>query len=305
MGLHKTATTFLQESFLPRLSDATFVHAPHTLGLTPGPIERFVFNLLFRNAATLDRGAYRAEIEAFVAQQARPVIVSSEALFGWPFENHVNFQSNTDALADVMPGAKIWLVIRRQDRWLESAYSQVLKQGLSTSPERFTNFRNSRFGRFNWNIYNGPNLDVRDLDWGAYVAAYRRRFGEHNVFVQPFEAFVDDADRFLAEFCGFAGVSPIPAQASERTNIAYSPASAFAARLVNAIPMDLKRALRERIDPRWHPAAVLNRTLDPLLARRRGLLPEPLKSAALSLHREANARLAEAIGVDLSEYGYC
>ena len=154
VGLHKTATTFLQQSFFPGLRGMTFVHATHELPTRPNPIQRFVWELLFRNAATIDVAAHRRAIEEFVDAQPGHTIISSEALFGWPFENHVNFLSNADLLAQVLPEAKIWLVLRRQDSWLESAYSQVLKQGLSTTPEAFSNYRQDRFGDFNWNIYN-------------------------------------------------------------------------------------------------------------------------------------------------------
>ena len=302
VGLHKTATTFLQQSFFPALQGATFVHATHVLPPQPTPIHRFVVELLFRNPATLDVDAHREAIGAFVEAQPGVTIVSSEALFGWPFENHVNFRPNAELLAEVLPGAKIWLVLRRQDSWLESAYSQVLKQGLSTSPEAFTNYRDGSFGDFNWNIYNGPNLDVRDLDWRPYVRHYQRRFSA-GVLVQPYEAFSDDPTAFLARFCDFAGVPTFVPEKQGRVNVAYSPVSAMTARVINAIPLTLKRRLKALVPPSAHPAAVLNRTIDPLL-RRRAIMPAALKGAALSLHRTANADLAAMLELDLARYGY-
>ncbi len=306
VGLHKTATTFLQASFFPKLNGVNFVHATHVLPERPNPIQRFVRELLFRNPARLDARAHREAIEAYVGAQPGHTVISSEALFGWPFENHVNFLPNTDLLAQVLPGAKIWLVLRRQDTWLESAYSQVLKQGLSTTPQAFANYRDGAFGDFNWNIYNGPNLDVRDLDWAPYVQHYQRRFSA-GVLVQPFEAFVDDAGSFLRRFCAFAGVEPFVPEASQRVNVAYSPLSAATARVVNALPLRFKMRLKSVVPPRLHPAAVLNRLVDPVLARagKRALMPEPIKREALELHRDANARLARLIEADLAAHGYC
>jgi hypothetical protein len=302
VGLHKTATTFLQESFFTRIEDALFVHAPHHPPSDPNPVQRFVRDLLFRNPAVLDVQRVRADVSAFLAGQER-VIISSEALFGWPFENHVNFRTNADVLAEVFDAPKIWLVIRRQDTWLESAYSQVLKQGLSTSAERFANYRNGEFADFNWNIYNGPNLDVRDLDWGAYVRHYQRRFGADRVLVQPFEEFVADRAAFLRRFCEFAGITPFVPESDARVNIALSPLSALTARVLNKIPMSVKLAAKRRIPPALHPAAILNRTLDPLLPRWR-LMPREVTAAALELHREHNRELARLIGQDLGQYGY-
>ncbi|MGH1348686.1 MAG: hypothetical protein ACRBN8_44505 [Nannocystales bacterium] len=306
VGLHKTATTFLQQSFFPGLRGARFVHATHELPANPNPIQRFVRALLFRNPAALDVDAHRRAIAAFVDAQPGHTIISSEALFGWPFENHVNFLSNADLLAEVLPDAKVWLVLRRQDSWLESAYSQVLKQGLSTTPQAFSNYRNGNFGDFNWNIYGGPNLDVRDLDWRPYVRHYQRRFPA-GVLVQAFESFVADAPAFLGRLCDFVGVETFVPEARERVNVAFSPLSAATARVVNALPLSLKMQFKQWVPRHLHPAAVMNRVLDPLLARRgrAALMPTELKRAALALHAEANADLATLIGEDLAAFGYC
>ena len=67
--------------------------------------------------------------------------------------------------------------------------------------------------------------------------------------------------------------------------------------------MPIKMGLKRWIPSSLHPAAVLNRTLDPLLERRH-LIPPPLGEAALSLHRDNNRALAELIDEDLGRYGY-
>ena len=99
VGLHTTATTFPQQSFFTELEGATFVHATHELPRDPTPIHRFIMDLLFRNPATIDIDCHREAIAAFVDAQPGVTIVSSEALFGWPFENHVNFRPNAELLA--------------------------------------------------------------------------------------------------------------------------------------------------------------------------------------------------------------
>jgi len=301
VGLSKAASTYLQETYLPSVPGALFVHAPYRPPSPANPVQRFVYELLFRNPARLDRARFRREIAEFVAGHDK-VIISSEALFGTPFQNHSDFWTHTDAIADVFEQPKIWLVVRRQDRWLASTFSQFLKAGLSTTPERFTNYRDGAFSEYRW-IYGGPNLDVRDLDWCPFVARYREVFGDDRVLVQPFEAFAADPQAFLDRFCAFAGLRPHPAQDVQRRNTSLSPVSAFVARAVNAVPMDVKLRLKRYIPPQLHPALVLNRTLDPLLGRRT-IFPQWLADAALDLHRHDNARLAELIGEDLRPYGY-
>lgn len=304
VGLSKAASTYLQETYLPRVPGALFVHAPYRPEPPANPVQQFVYELLFRNPARLDRARFKAEIAAFVAASGRSkVIISSEALFGTPFQNHSDFCTNAQAIADVFDDPKIWLVLRRQDRWLESTYSQFLKAGLSTTPERFTNYRDGAFSEYRW-IYGGPNLDVRDLDWRPFVEHYQALFGVDQVLVQPFERFAEDPQPFLDRFCAFAGVTPHEADDVERKNASLSPVSAFVARAVNATPMNVKLAVKRYVPSQMHPALILNRTLDPLLGRRR-IFPQWLATAALEHHRDNNRALAALLGEDLAALGYC
>ncbi|KIG14041.1 hypothetical protein DB30_07308 [Enhygromyxa salina] len=309
VGLHKTGTTFLQERVFPALPDVRFVHPLHYAQPSDGPIERFLLELMFRNAACIDVARHRERINAWLAQlHERTVLISSEAIVGWPIENHSNLSINAEYLARVFPTAKIWLVVRRQDRWVESAYAQLLKAGFSTSIERYLNYRDGRFDRYNVGLYNGPNVDARDLNWDAFDRHYRERFGPDAVLTSPFELFTQDSAAFLRRFYAFAGIdadrSVFP-DTRERVNERWSPLTAGVAKLVNKVPMPVKRAIRDRLGSEWHPSAVLARTLPAsLLAGRTRALTPALGAALLELHRANNEALGRRIGLDLSAYGY-
>ncbi|PRQ02269.1 hypothetical protein ENSA5_25050 [Enhygromyxa salina] len=308
VGLHKTGTTFLQERVFPALPRVRFVHPYHRARPDDGPIERFLLELLFRNAACVDVEAHRERIVAWLAQVEEPtVLISSEAIVGWPAENHSNLAVNTELLARMFPAAKIWLVVRRQDSWVASAYSQLLKAGWSTTIERYLNYRGEgQFDRYNIGLYNGPNVDARDLDWFAFDSLFRARWGEDAVLTLPFELFRADADDFLRRFYAFAELEGVFPEAGERVNESWSPVTLGLAKLVNRVPMPVKLAVRERLGKDWHPSAVFARTVEPLLPKRKGsrsMSPE-LAKALLDLHREDNRALGERIGVDLGEYGY-
>lgn len=303
VGLSKAASTYLQEIYLPSISDALFVHAPYRPEQPANPIQQFVYELLFRNPARLDRPRFKREIAAFVRESGHArVVISSEALFGTPFQNHSDFCTNTAAVAEVFDDPKIWLILRRQDRWLASTYSQFLKAGLSTTPERFTNYRDGAFSEYRW-IYGGPNLDVRDLDWAPFVKHYQATFGAERVLVQPFERFAQAPQPFLDRFCAFAGLHAHQARSVERKNTSLSVVSAWVARAVNAVPMNVKVGLKRYIPSQMHPALILNRTLDPLLGRRQ-IFPDALGRAALELHRDNNRALAELLDDDWTDLGY-
>jgi len=316
VGLHKTGTTFLQEQVFPALAGVRFVHPLHVQRPDDGPIERFVFEILFRNPACIDLDRHREAIAAWLATVTEPtVLISSEAIVGWPFENHSNLATNAELLAAVFPEAKIWLVVRRQDKWVDSAYAQLLKAGFSPSIERYLNADGDthQFGRYNHSVYNGPNLDAHDLDWNRFDLHYRGRWGHDAVLTLPFELFTADSEDFLRRFYSFAALGEQPVPSTEaRVNERWSPLAAGVAKLVNRVPMPVKRAIRDRVGASWHPAAVLERglaRLGPVVpnsltrGRARHLSPE-LGAALLRLHRWSNQALAARIGVELDGFGY-
>lgn len=310
VGLHKTATTFLQERVFPHLPGVAFVHPLHYPRPSDGPIERFMLDVFFRNAACIDMDAHRRAITAWLDGVAEPcVLISSEAIVGWPIENHMNLAGNAELLHAMFPSASVVLVVRRQDKWVESAYAQLLKAGFSTTIERYVNWNAgaAAFEPYNVGLYKGPNLDARDLDWAAFDRHYRGRFGDAAVLTLPFELFTDDAPEFLARLYEFVGVEDGPQpDTRERVNERWTGATARIAKLVNKVPMPIKRAIRDRLGPRWHPAAVFARTLEPMLPQRKPtrVVPEPLAAALLELHRASNRELGRRIGIDLARWGY-
>lgn len=311
VGLHKTATTFLQERVFPHLPGVAFVHPLHHARPDDGPIERFMLDVFFRNAACIDLERHRRGIDAWLAGVAQDcVLISSEAIVGWPIENHMNLAGNAELLHAMFPNASVVLVVRRQDKWVESAYAQLLKAGFSTTLERYVNWNAgaAAFEPYNVGLYKGPNVDARDLDWDAFDRHYRARFGEQAVLTLPFELFADDAPDFLARLHAFLGVEQGPQpDTRERVNERWTGATARIAKLVNKVPMPLKRAIRDRIGARWHPAAVFARTIEPMLPRRKPgpLMPPPLSEALLALHRDSNRALGRRIGIELSRWKYC
>ena len=198
VGLHKTGTSFLQARVFPNLPGVRFVHPVHRLREEAGPVELFFFDMFFRNAACVDMEGHRAAIEAwFETFDEDKVLISSEAIVGWPMENHWNLRTNVDLLAEMFPEAQVLFMTRRQDQWAESAYRQILRSGFSTSIERYLNYKDGAFERYNIGLYHGPNLDARDLDWEKTMK-YAKSKGcrEHSILVNSKR--VRDMDDSLA-----------------------------------------------------------------------------------------------------------
>lgn len=307
VGLHKTATTFLQERLFPALPGVHFVHPLHVPREDDGPVERFVLDCFFRNGACVDMDHHAAEINRWLGTVEEPhVLISSEAIVGWPTENHGNLRVNADLLGEMFPDARICLVTRRQDKWVDSAIAQAFRSGLTTTPERFLNYRDGAFGRCNIGLYHGPNVDARDLDWDAFDRYYRRVFGPDAVLTLPFEQFVSDAPGFLDRFFAFFEIEPcdLP-ETSEHINTRWSTRGVAVAKVVNQIPMPMKRYIRAKLGKRWHPSEVMARTVDQWLpSRKKTFLSPELAEAVLAVHASSNRALATRTGQDLSAFGY-
>jgi hypothetical protein len=307
VGLHKTGTSFLQARVFPNLPGVRFVHPLHRLREDPGPIESFFFELFFRNAACIDMDAHRAAIDAwFETVDEDKVLISSEAIVGWPTENHSNLRVNVEVLAEMFPRAKVLFLVRRQDTWAESAYRQILRAGFSTTIERYLNYADGAFDRYNMGLYNGPNLDARDLNWEAFDRLFRRRFPE-GVLTLPYEYYRREQGDFLAELTEWM---ELPAwelpEGEETVNEAWSPAALRVAKLVNRIPMPIKLAVRDRIGSEMHPSEVISRVGSRLglNAKADAKMSETMREQLMALHAESNARLCERIGGRLRAYGY-
>lgn len=306
VGMHKCASTFLQSRFFPALAGARY--------LEPG----FLGGLLRE---------YRAQPEAALARLAstlaelpdRRLLLSNESVASRPDRDYEMLEANARALHAMFPRARILLIVRRQDDYLESLYKQVV-EGNTAYPysiRSFLNLRGDGFGAFHREF---PNVDVRRVDLFGMYRTYRDRFGAGNVLVVPFEELRRDQRGFLERIVRFMGLDD--AHVPERlcaANVSRGAGGLQAVLLRNRVRHLARQALpcavaALRGDPAssWrHARAALRPFADFLrvaelrqAASTGRLLREPVRRRILDLHRHSNRMLGEASGVDLERYGY-
>lgn len=196
VGLHKTATTALQQDFFPACPGLTAL-----TGSSPAA-RAFVGSLLAADPAYFDPEASRAQL-APILEPDGPNLVSFEGLSGPPFtgiNQLLDMRTPTvDKLARAFPEAGILLVLRRQDTLARSFYRQYVKSGGSLPIDRF--------------IARRPE-DVRTaimhadrFRYSPYVEALERAF-PGSVKVMVFEAMREDQAAFLREMAAHLGVEP-------------------------------------------------------------------------------------------------
>ena len=323
VGTHKTGSTFLQEKVFGNLSGVrAYLHGDQEI-VAP-LLANALGNLLFSD---LDELARRVR-ETIASRPENKVVISHEDLSGYFFASYVNNKVVTDILKRIFPDARIILVIRRQDSFIESAYRETLKAGLSIPVRYFVgtvgdNGFPRRRPSMKW-----PKLNVSWLDWERYVANYVATFGRDNVLVLPFEMLKEDRKAFLDAIFAFLDVEPFYPEDALPDNRGYSKLSARLAYVLN-------RFVRNDVNPtgiiKEHPfhrelkfkdtnsplvrlglwlsrelslRHFLENRLDRLFYAKGELISPEIKKRILDEHRQSNERIEAEYGIPLKRFGY-
>ena len=141
IGLHKTATSWLQENLFTRME----------LGFY-GPAESRKRRALVKNVGhflvadesghlinewEFDARAVRASLASFEAREGLWPVVSYERLSGHPLSNGFDRQMICHRIKAVFPKARILICIREQRAIILSNYVQYLRNGGWNTPEAF------------------------------------------------------------------------------------------------------------------------------------------------------------------------
>jgi hypothetical protein len=335
VGPPRTGSTFLQSRVFPNIPGVYDVRSRDTTFMSQ------LRDLLDENPLFLDIGSARDMLlSRLVGVKEEIVLISAEECFG-SYTSLVEsaayhakqFHDNcrkTALLAALFEGAKVFVMFRRQDAWIVSAY-MIFIQNMYTFG--IHEFLAPDGGGGVWPYAarsTKPCCDIRTLDWSVYIKNYHRAFGRDNVLALPQEMMREDLKGFLGRFCNFLGVAPYAPDIVPIENRSYSALSLRIALLINRfclapgnrfgfIPthpfsktIALRRQARDtwllwalagisrRISLRW----ILSDVLDRAHYRRADPLGPSRRTEIVRQFEEGNRRLAEKTGLDLSRYGY-
>lgn len=120
VGLHKTASTFLQEKVFPVLTQTTYVGRPYTQ-------QNEAFNKLqYADDSLYHPNCMLQELEKIKGDR---ILFSDELFSGIPESNYLNRSTIADRFQALFPEAEIILFIRGQADILLSHYYQSVKIG--------------------------------------------------------------------------------------------------------------------------------------------------------------------------------
>jgi len=238
IGLHKTATRFLQRAVFSRLDPQRFLFNP--------PALMAELRLVLRPRGRAPSGQLHAEAERALEQAGeRTLVVSDPEISGNMFDNHSNCEHNLALMRELFPEATILYFVRNQADWLHSAYRQSLVKGRSAPIEMFLNFRDGDFQpRLARRVDGMRTLDARGLRFLEIYRAYAEAYGPERVYLLRQEdlrrRWHDVATR-VAEALGLEQLPELPERVSG--NRAFS---ALAIRLFH--PGTLRMPDLERVE---------------------------------------------------------
>ena len=167
VGLHKTATTFLQDEVFPKLKGIKY------------------YNLL--------KAKNRYEL-LYIAQSDTEgkVLMSDEDLSGSPLLLKSSVYTRFDiawSLHELFPNAKIIIGIRDKNNWFDSVAKHILRTFPYLNRQEVIN-----------------NFDMRYLDFEEYISILEQLWGAGNVYVYHYEHLKETPHEFVKGICDFIGV---------------------------------------------------------------------------------------------------
>jgi hypothetical protein len=185
VGYHKTASTWLQRCVFPYLSGVRYGEPL---------LNDFVTNLATADGRTFFADGFRSVLKQIEGLSSAPLLLSNEGISGSLWDGSETGLRNAARLHRVMPGARIVVVVRRQDEMLRSVHAQYVNEG-GTRPLR----------EFLERGVEGCRFSLHHLEYDRLVGRYVELFGRDRVWVVAYEHLLARRDRFLDGLCEFMG----------------------------------------------------------------------------------------------------
>lgn len=343
IGMHKAASTYIQtQIFDPLAKKNRILYADPYFHLGIPDVNSSV--VVQKIDEVLQRVPYYKIDERFCAEVdkqltelalsigiAKPkFLLSNEYLVG--AERHNFFMDVNPLLAvrNTFKNAKILLIIRRQDEFLESWYANQIRYGRWEPLHQVLNLWGGKFGR--WKPSYRLNLDVAELDYYSFVQHLDEMFGRENVTVIPFEQLRHDPESFRNSILAYLGEQISITASTQPINKKYPYVTLVLTRLINRFvnngtngcvlllqrplnvflrrysmrpynerPSWVNKALHFSNNMSWVNLLYLVGKLLPIKGR---FISAELAEEIMELHQDGNRRLAEYRGLPLDLYGY-
>lgn len=309
IGYHKTGTTWLQNNLFINNNETFHPLSVHQKGKST--LARcFIINrqgqLLnsFQSYKPHIVSAIKATINANPKPKDKIFVVSHERLSGTPHSGGFDASVISERIKNVLPNAKIFIVIREQKSKILSDYLQYLSIGGNFSLKKYmTTPYDGKIPFFSSSYYNYYHL----------ILKYQQLFGKDHVLVLPYELFQKDKNKFIQSLASFMGkeIKIDPASFNDYENKTTNHFISFYFKWLNIFIHSTSVNHYSRFKSKLG-----SRLIEQVLHVLKKITPHSFdKKTKLKLSNEindivgnsysnSNKKINELIKIDLSEYGY-
>ena len=201
IGLHKTASTFLQKRVFAHSFDGTDVD------YNPRPVMEALIPIFEYECYSEEwvNAARRRFIQWRDNAGGRRLFLSAESFSQLLYTQ--NYSKQAQMIEDIFGRVRICVVIRNQYDWLVSVYKETLKSGDYQSFENFVNWDSNRAifvgeaGRFKSSGL--LDVNVRDTDWFALQQAFANVSDDLRVILyEDLRHDMQSQLEWLSDWCG-------------------------------------------------------------------------------------------------------
>lgn len=301
IGLHKTGTTWLQNTILAQ--------AMHGLAHWSAELRREnkLREIFLTYKADFDAGAVRAYYDsqrtAGKDDQLIPVI-SSERLSGNPHLGGYDRYEIAHRLAAIFPEARIVIGIREQRSMIRSCYSQFVNGG---GLMRLEDYIKDKTGR-------GPSFTLNHFRYDALIDLYGGLFGRENIVLLPYEELRQDPVAYLNRLLAFSGLPLIDGLTEQEVEPVHPSAGCTSTNVRRLLNLFRKPDILNGFSPMGSAAgqqigeAIADKFNAKLFARRDQKLlkqwREIIEARVGDFYCDSNAATAAFSGINLKDLGY-
>ena len=186
VGYPKSASSWIQQALFATMPEIDVVSSE------PG-IRRALIDLQTPGVPFAEDD-FASALHARHAEVGKPMLLTRESLIRTPLDaNLAKTEANARRLARLCVGARVLIVVRRQQDLIPSLYSQYVHEGGTMSFAAVMNGKDPSY-----------QMDLDMLDMADTIGVFERHFGADHVVVVPFEllrsdpaSFLDHVERFL------------------------------------------------------------------------------------------------------------
>lgn len=203
IGLHKTATRFLQRSVFKHLDSKEFYYNPE-------PFTDSLYRYIRDPDNAQMKSRYDSEYEK-LATDTRHLLISLPDISGDMYNSHDNSQIALAILREKFPRARILFFVRDQADWLLSAYRQSIQKGVFGPIEVFLNFYDGQFQKKTAQRRGGMrNVDALGLKFLEIYQDYVHVYDRDQVFLVRYEDFRAQRDAVVKRLAIWLDLETLP-----------------------------------------------------------------------------------------------